>query len=197
MSMKISPDLDCILWLHALSQVVGKSAYGIMAGLRRASDKCLRFSRLMCKFWSHKILGSYNLCNAFPVAAYFCNHFQGSLFFGVLNLRGSPNVLEKFWKRGVHDSGLGTLWMKFHIWNWCLWIHVWSYSATLSLNTLPKEYITCVPKNRQNSTFTKFHEAPSKARAFQPGLAVGKLSQSSWFVNTEVPCCPQTTVSWR
>ena len=120
MSMKISPDLDCILWLHALSQVVGKSAYGIMAALRRASDKYLRFSRLMCKFWSHKILGSYNLCNAFPVAAYFCNHFQGSLFLGVLNLRGSRNVLEKFWKRGVHDSGLGTLWMKFHIWNWCL-----------------------------------------------------------------------------
>ena len=51
--------------------------------------------------------------------------------------------------------------------------------------------------SRQNSTFTKFHEAPSKARAFQPGLAVGKLSQSSLFVNTEVPCCPQTTVSWR
>lgn len=39
----------------------------------------------------------------------FLHHFQGSLFFGVLNLRGSRNVLEKFWKRGVHDSGLGTL----------------------------------------------------------------------------------------
>ena len=101
---------------------------------------------------------------------------------------------KESWKWGSRFRSANSL-NEIHVSNWFLWIHVWSYSATLSLK-YSSQRSEFVPKNKQNRTSTKFHEAffcPTFSTQFGTWKATAKFI----FCKYRSPLLPQTTVSWR